>query len=179
MQPEPAGHAHQHRVLVRVDVSVGGYRHELQLQEELHQGTTAAADAGKRVDRGVEIEIGLLAAGKSGLCLLALLATEPEHLERALHRLDLVAGDDAVGLAERAHDAECRVDELGLHDAQTAHHRLPEREACAVADEAADNGAWQGAEDCADDGADDNEKHSLNMRAAVPGLTPNARTPLV
>ena len=76
------------------------------------------ADARKVVDSGIQVEVGLLAAGKGGLGLFALFAIEVQHPEGAFHCLDLVAGDDLVGFAQRAHDAEGRVDELRLRDAQ-------------------------------------------------------------
>ena len=82
---------------------------------------------------GIQVEVGLLAAVERRLGLLALLAIQVQHLERALNGIDLVAGNDRVGLAQGAHDAERRVDELRLHDAQAAKHRLPEDKARAVA----------------------------------------------
>ena len=42
---------------------------------------------------------------------------------------------------------------------QSADHGPPERDACAVADEAADEGARQSAEESANDCADDDKKH--------------------
>ncbi len=126
-----------------MDATVRSNRHDLQLQKELQQRTTATAHASERVDGSIEVEVGLLAPSKGGPGLLALLTVQVQHLESALHRLDLVAGDDAVGLAQGAHDAEGRVDQLRLHDAQAADDGPPERDARGVADEAADDGARQ------------------------------------
>ena len=114
-------------------------------------------DTCKLVDRGIKIEFRLLAAIEGGFCLLALLALQVEHAEHLFDSVDLVAGDNIVGLAKRPHDREHGFEQLRLHNAQAANERLPQQEAGTVAAEASTEEPWQTTHECADAGADNCE----------------------
>ena len=153
-ETQPLRNTHEHCVLGGIDTPVCGNRHALQLQEQLQQWTTTAADASELVDCGIEIEIGLLTAVEGGFSAFPILAVQVKHPEDLLDGFDLVAGNDLVGLAERAHDGKGRIEQLRLRHAKSADNRLLQYETGGVADDATDEGARDTAGKCADDGAD-------------------------
>ena len=70
-QAKAARNANQHRVFGGVYVTVRRNCHGLQLQEELDEWGSAAADTGEPIHSGVQVELRLLAPVECGLRLFA------------------------------------------------------------------------------------------------------------
>ena len=92
-----------------------------------------------------------------------------EHAKHLFDSIDLVAGYDIVGLAERPHNRKNRFEQLRLHNAQAAKERLTQQEASAVADEASDNEPRQTTGDEPNERTDKCESHAGLLLDVNPG----------
>src|SRR5690606_41161257 len=100
---EPAGDAHEHRMLRRMHAAVRRNGHQLDLQKQLQQEDAAPRDAGETVDLAVEIEVRRFAAIERRLRGVALLRRQPQTIEQRLGRTNLVARVYRSRLDERSH----------------------------------------------------------------------------
>jgi hypothetical protein len=122
----------------RIDSPVCRDRHTLQLQEKLQQRPTTSAHLRELIYRSIKRKIGLFAAVEGRFGLLARLPLQVQHRKDLLDGVDLGTGDDAVCLAQRSHDRECRVEQCGLRDLQVAYDELPKRKTSEIAKQSPD-----------------------------------------
>ncbi len=155
-------------MLGRIDAAIGSHRHDLQLQEQLQQRPAAVAKARKLVDRGIQREVRLLASIERGNRLLPLLTLQVQHAEDPLDCGDLVAADDAVGLAERAHDGKRRVEQVLLRDPQVADDVAFEGKARDITGRPAHQDTRPAAKERANQGACEEEEHRPSLAMLRP-----------
>ena len=72
----------------------------------MNQWPTTTTDLRELINGAVEIEARLLAAIECSLRILALFTVQVKHPKDLLDGIDLVAGNNAVGFGQRAHDRE-------------------------------------------------------------------------
>ncbi len=129
-------------------------RHALQLQKELHERRAPATDRSKSIYRSIEFKIRLLTLVKGRPGLTPQFVAESQHAKDLLNGIDLVARNNPIYLAERAHDGESRFNQRRLRNTQPANHRSSQCSAGEIADNSThkqpDRATCEQADDCAD-----------------------------
>jgi len=121
-------------VFRRVELSISGDCHALQLQKELNEWSTPATDCRKSIHCGIKIKMRLFPFAECGFGQTALFVSKAQHAEDLLNGIDLVACDDAIRFAESTHYSKEGSDQLCLRNAQPADHSSLQRIASEIAD---------------------------------------------
>jgi hypothetical protein len=159
-QAQAASDAHEHGMLGRVYLPVGGDGRDLHLQEQLKQEShRRRADCTKRSTSASRSKSAAFPRWNAALAVCFCSGESCSPDEDLLGDRNLVARHDAVGLTERSHDREGRVEELRLHAEQPFFHG-PLRDA---AEHEANRGTHQetghSAEPEPDQGTEENKRH--------------------
>jgi len=121
-ESQPACNTNQHGVFCRVDLSISGHCHALQLQKELNEWRTPATDCRESNHCSIKIKMRLFSFAECGFGQTALFVSEAQHAEDLLNSFDLVACNDAIRFAESTHYSKDGFDQLGLRNSQPADH---------------------------------------------------------
>ena len=153
-------------MLFGVHGAVGRDGRELDLQKKLEQRGTAPSRRAQTDQFRLEIKIRRFAAVESRLRRPALLVVERQARKKLLGDTDFFACDPPVGFAQRPHDGECGIDELGPDRAETAPEQHRQQ---VVPRHAADDCAQHGTDDAAGDQAQqasnqDEQEHGRMIR---------------
>jgi hypothetical protein len=159
-QSQPARNTNQHGVFRRVELSISGHCHALQLQKELNERRTPATDCRKSIHCGIKIKMRLFPFAECGFGQTALFVSEAQHAEDLLNGIDLVACNDAIRFAESAHYSKDGSDQLCLRNAQPADHGSLQRIASEIADNSTHKEPYWATCEQTDDCADECKCHS-------------------
>ena len=121
-ESQPACNTNQYGVFCRVDLSISGHCHALQLQKELNERRTPATDRRKSIHCGIKIKMRLFSFAECRFGQTTLFVIEAQHAEDLLNGFDLVACNNAICFADSTHYSKDGFDQLCLRNAQPADH---------------------------------------------------------